>query len=216
MSYFVGGTLLGPLTLNTNATPPAVSTANQVRMYYDGSVVKASFNGAAYATFGAGSAAQQFIYLGAANGIAPASGGFPALTIRNNHTVLGFDDASAETIEFESALDTSYGAGTITCVIQWAAASATSGDVVWGIAWEALAAAGQDLDSDGFASERQATSTTSGTSGVLTYTTITFTQAQADNIAAGNSFRIRVKRDAAAGGDTMTGDAQILSVTISA
>ncbi len=80
------------------------------------------------------------------------------------------------------------------------------------MAFERIAPGGQDIDSDGFDAIQTVTDTTNATSGIVTRTSITFTQAQADSIAAGDAFRLRVTRDANAGGDTMTGDAQILRV----
>ncbi len=45
-------------------------------------------------------------------------------------------------------------------------------------------------------------------------TTITLTQAEADSIAAGNLYRLRLERVTGDGGDTMTGDAQVLRVIV--
>ena len=71
------------------------------------------------------------------------------------------------------------------------------------------------VDADAFAAQVTGTSTTSATSGVVTRTSIALTNAQADAIAAGDAFRLRVQRVATDAGDTMVGDAQALRVGIS-
>lgn len=133
---------------------------------------------------------------------------------RNVHLVLDFDDTTVETVYFESFLPRNYAGGGITATICWMATSATSGDVVWSISWERMDT-GTDLDSDSFASEQTATATTSATSGKPTYTTIAFTNgAQIDSVSVGEKFRLQFRRNASAGGDTMTGDAELLGIEL--
>jgi len=86
----------------------------------------------------------------------------------------------------------------------------------WGYAGNhgAESAGGQDIDADGFATQQTATSTTNGTSGIVTRTTITLTQAQADSIAAGDTYRLRLERVATDGGDNMSGNAEVLRVIV--
>lgn len=133
-----------------------------------------------------------------------------AATSRNEHPLLAYDDTTDENVVFIGLMPQDYLAGNITVDIHWVAASATTGDVKWDVAFEALA--GLDIDVDGFAAVQTATDTTNGTSGVETITSITFTQAQADAIAASGAFRLRVTRDTAVGGN-MVGDAQISHVS---
>ncbi len=83
---------------------------------------------------------------------------------------------------------------------------------MWGLEAETITPGGQDIDVDGFATQQTGTSTTNGTSGIVTRTSITLTQAQFDAITAGDAFRLRVQRVAGAGGDTMVGDAQVLRI----
>lgn len=156
---------------------------------------------------------QPFVQCDAIQGVQPISGAFPDYTVRNNHGVLQFDPTADEAIVFENlVMPASYAAGTITVTLYWVAATATSGDVVWNVQFEAMA--GTDIDADSYASVQAATGTANGTSGILTATSITLTQAQADAIAAGGSFRIQVIRDADNGSDSMTGDAQLLCIAI--
>ena len=95
----------------------------------------------------------------------------------------------------------------------WVAASAVVLDVVWGVRVEAIAPGGLDIDGDSFAAQQTGTSTTNGTSGVVTRTTITLTQAQADSIAAGDRFRLEIQRVAGDVGDDLVGDAQIVGIS---
>lgn len=131
---------------------------------------------------------------------------------RNGHPLLSFDDTVAENVIFHDAMSRDYSAGNVIVDIDWVAASATSGGVTWGVEFERIAPGGQDIDSDGFAAQQTGTSTTNATSGIVTRTSISLTQAQADAIAAGDAFRLRVQRVVGDGGDTMVGDAQILRV----
>jgi hypothetical protein len=133
---------------------------------------------------------------------------------RNEHGLLVFDDSADENMLFEGLMSEDYNGGDITVNVHWVAASAVVGDVKWNIAFESLAPGGQDVDTTGFAAAQTATSTTNGTSGVITKTSVTFTNVQAGLISAGNPMRLRVTRDADDVGDTMVGDAQVLRVAL--
>lgn len=159
-----------------------------------------------------GGAPSQLVSFMANDATIAASG--PSAKARNGHPVINFDDTTAESVYFHSVMSLDYAAGNITVDIHWVALTATSGSVVWGVEFERDAAGGQDIDSDGFATQQTGTSATNGTSGVITKTSITLTQAQADSIAAGDAFRLRVQRVAANGSDTMSGDAQLLRVVV--
>ena len=80
--------------------------------------------------------------------------------------------------------------------------------------FEKTAPGDNDIDSDSFATQQTGNSTTNGTSGVITRTTITLTQAEANGVLANDDFRIRVERVTGDGGDTMIGDAQIVGVVV--
>jgi len=142
---------------------------------------------------------------------APASS-FAALDTRNSILVLDFDAASDENAVFTSIIPEAADFTTgITARLQWTATSATSGDCVWVVAFERMTT---DIDSDSFATGVSGTSTTNGTSGILTATAINFTGSEIDGLVAGEPFRIKVTRDADAGGDTMAGDAELISIEL--
>lgn len=145
----------------------------------------------------------------------PPASNFGTINYRNGHLVLEFDDTTDEAAIFKGILLRNYAGGGLTVNIHWTAKTATSGTCRWQAAFEAIA--GQDIDSDGFASAQSAGTATSGTSGVPNITTITFTDgAQIDSLAVGGGFRIKINRDAdgTSGTDDMTGDAQLWGVEI--
>lgn len=146
----------------------------------------------------------------------PPASGYATPDVRNSHPVLNFDAAAAEDACFHGVLPRHYGGGGLTVTAIWMAASATSGNVMWKAAMERLEAGGTDLDADSFATaQAAAAAAANGTSGALTYTTVAMTSgANMDSLAVGESFRLKVQRDAANGSDTMTGDAQLLAVEI--
>ena len=138
-----------------------------------------------------------------------------AAASRNEHALLAFDDTTDENVVFAGTIPEYMPASAnVQLIIHWVAASATTGNVKWNAQVERLAAAGQDIDADGFAAAQTVTTGTNATSGIITKTTITFTNAQADAIAAGDALRVKVTRDADDAGDTMTGDAQVLRIVL--
>ncbi|NIT36975.1 MAG: hypothetical protein GTN49_10840 [candidate division Zixibacteria bacterium] len=151
---------------------------------------------------------------GANDAIFPATD--PAGTInRNDHALLTFPDGVTTDILFEGIVDQFYNFNrSIIVDIHWCAATAVAGAVTWQAFFENLAEGGQDLDVDGFAGGIGGSQTTNATAGVLTYTGLTFSNAAADGIVAGNSYRLRVRRAGTDGGDTMTDTAQLLAVEL--
>lgn len=145
----------------------------------------------------------------------PPSTAFAALTRRNNHLVANFDAATDESLDFEGVLPANYSGGGLTVTLVWLAASATTNAVVWNVAIERHQDDADDLDSDTFAAVQAVTATCASATGEPAYDNITFTSgAQMDSLAAGESFRLRVTRDADNGSDNMTGDAQLLRVIV--
>lgn len=145
----------------------------------------------------------------------PPSASFATLDTRNGHPVLDFDAGADESAIFTGVLPRNYAGGGLTVYVHWAATSATSGDCIWNAAFERIGEGSQDIDSDGFASAQAGTATAPGTSGNVDIQAITFTDgAQIDSIAAGESFRLKITRDADNGSDTMAGDAELVAVEI--
>lgn len=132
---------------------------------------------------------------------------------RNDHALITFDDTVDESILFESVLNEWYNVNeSIQVTLMWTSATAIVGAVRWVVQFENLGDGGQDLDVDGFAAGVTSTPTAPGTAGVLRYSNFSNTNAQADSILPGNTFRLRVTRTATNAADTMIGDAELLAV----
>lgn len=140
----------------------------------------------------------------------PPASNYATLDTRNSIAVLDFDASTEETAFWVGVMPegASLGSG-LKVRIHWLATSATSGNVKWGAAIEAMTT---DLDSDSYDTETTGTGTANGTSGIETVTEITCTTI--DSIAAGGMFRLKIARKAADGADTMTGDAEIVAVEV--
>ncbi len=149
----------------------------------------------------------------------PPSSNFATLDTRNGHLILDFDASTDETAIFAGVLPNNYAATTgLTVTIVWMASSATSGTVVWEAGFERHSDDDIDLDSDSFAANNHSGAVTApSASGEVSYDDITFTDgSDMDSLAANESFRLRVTRDADGtnGTDDMTGDSEILRVII--
>lgn len=136
----------------------------------------------------------------------PPATAFATLDLRNAHPVLDFDAAADEGAIFGSVLPNHYAAGGILAILHWTATTATTGDVKWNGQFERM---NTDLNSDSFDTALSTTTTTSGTSGIIVTTIITFLNSQIDGLAVGGAFRFKVTRDADVAGDTMAGDAEL-------
>ena len=144
----------------------------------------------------------------------PPSANAASADDRNGHPVLDFDDATDETAVFNGWMPRNYAGGGLTVTLVWLSATALAGAVVWDVSFERHEDDVTDLDSDSFAAVQSATGTAASASGEPQYTAITFTNAQIDGLLKGESYRLKVTRDANAGGDTMVGDAELLRVEI--
>ena len=134
-----------------------------------------------------------------------------AATSRNGHALIAFDDTTAEAIVLEGVVPAGYAGAALEVQIHWVAETAIVDDVRWGASFERN---NTDIDSDSFAAQQVTDDTTSGTSGIPTVTTIAFTQAQADGIVGGDSFRLEIERVAGATEDDMADDAQIMRIVL--
>ena len=136
---------------------------------------------------------------------------FATLDTRNSIAVLDFDAAVDESAIFSGVIPENANlASGLQIRLAWMATSATSGNCRWGVQIERCTT---DLDTDSFDTATEATGAANGTSGVATLTSITVTAI--DGLTAGDTFRIRVFRNADdATNDTMTGDAELIAVEV--
>lgn len=127
---------------------------------------------------------------------------------------LAFDASTAETVYFFFRA-ASYGSGNITATVYWYADTASSGDVTFGTAIAAITpnTDTQDIETKAFATAQTVTDSHLGTTGQRLHS-IDVTISNLDSVAADDYVAMKLYRDAAAGSDTMTGDAIVVGVTL--
>lgn len=143
----------------------------------------------------------------------PPASNYATLDLRNGHPVLDFDPTTQETAIFSGVMPLHYGGGGVTVYVH-ATSDAASGTLGWDVSFERMSDATTDLDSDSFATAQTVTAATvPGTSGVVLVLNVAISNgANMDSVAAGESFRLRIRRDVA--NDTSASDANLLAVTI--
>lgn len=145
----------------------------------------------------------------------PPSTLYALLAMRNGHLVLEFDDTTQWVAIFAGKMPRNYAGGGITAYVSWMAKTAITNTGGWDVTFERDADAGDDMDADSFATAQTVTAATvPGTSGVIKVTNVAITAGATgtDSIAAGDDFRLRVRRDVA--NDTAVGNLQLLSVEL--
>lgn len=139
---------------------------------------------------------------------------YPQLTLSNRRPVLGFDASTSETCYWTAVIPQGW-TGTVTAVISYAMASATSGGVAFDVAVEALTS-GDATDTDAttsFASVN--TGTDSGVPGTAGYMEqISVTLSNLDSATAGDLVRFSLARATSNATDTATGDAYVFALEI--
>src|SRR3990167_8775744 len=148
----------------------------------------------------------------------PPTANFATPDTRNSHPVLDFDGTADEEAVFSGVLPTAYAGGGLTVEIWVSFTSATSGSAHFQVAIERMDVSSLDTDADSFAAFNESDAITApGTSGQLIKTTTTFTDgADMDSLAAGEAFRLKIRRDAdgTGGTDDITTDAELLRVVM--
>lgn len=144
----------------------------------------------------------------------PPSSAPATLDMRNQHPVLDFDGGVNESAVFSAVMPRHYGGGGVTVHLHYAMSTAESGDIDWDATFERIGDQAQDIDADGFAPVNSLDGTTvPGTSGLVDIVAVTFVDGgDMDNVAVGESFRLKVTRDAVA--DSAAGDAELVKVEI--
>lgn len=139
------------------------------------------------------------------------SSNFPQLLLINRRPALAHDAATDETAQWTFYVPAAL-AGALTAKLYFIMASATTGDVVWTVAVEAVTPADAfDLDAgDSFATANSVTQAVHATAGYLAVANVPLTNN--DSIAGSDYVRLRVSRDADHASDTAAGDAYLLLV----
>jgi len=144
----------------------------------------------------------------------PPASNYATLGTRNSHPYLAFDTTTQEAAVFSGVLPADYAGAGVTVDLWCSLTSATSGTVGWDVAFERMNASSLDIDADSFGSATTVTATTvPGTSGQLLKMSVNVSDgANMDSLAAGEMFRLRIRRDVA--NDTASGDAELLRVML--
>jgi len=145
----------------------------------------------------------------------PPVSGYANLGIRNGRPVLGFSDTTQEAAVFSRIIPHGLNLEGGLSVSLWAAAkNAVTGTIGWDVAFERVETGVTDTDIDSFGTPKTITPlSVPATSGILTNFNTTFTQGQLPSgLAAGDLFRLRVRRDVA--NDTAVDNAELFFVEI--
>ena len=137
--------------------------------------------------------------------------------VRNGHVVLDFDDTANESADFPGSVSSAYSnSGNQTVRIVWSATTAVSGTVRWSAQLERQqTGVGFDLDSDDLSTSVSVDASAATNTGSLVHTDIDLDSLPAADVPiAGETFRLRITRDATHANDSLVGDAELLSVEL--
>lgn len=133
-----------------------------------------------------------------------------------NRPYIAFAGATADESVYFTNIAPQNLTGTLSAIITYRMASATTGSVRWEVLVEAITD-GDTTDTDAgssFDTTNSAGGTVPGTAGYIDQITVTLTNK--DSIAVGDYFRLQVRRDqdGTTGTDDATGDAHLLMVEL--
>jgi hypothetical protein len=122
-----------------------------------------------------------------------------------------FDAAAREDLAW-SLPAVLYGSGNVSVTVQWESrAGSTTGAAIWGARIAATTPGDAvSIEAKGWASASTSTTTVNATAKGLNATTVTVSNL--DSLSGFDKLDINIYRDAAAGGDTMAGDAVLTAV----
>ena len=131
-----------------------------------------------------------------------------------NWDELRFDDTTSQNARYTISLaqTTGYGAGAITCKIEWKA-TAITGSVAWQLKMLSRTTGEQIDTAYDITNSHTAVTAVNGTTGLLNTSTIQFTPI-AGELTAGKDCFIQLTRLTADGNDTMAGDAKVITLNI--
>lgn len=147
----------------------------------------------------------------------PPASAYATLDTRNVVVVADYDDTTDENMEFAGFMPRHYtAAASIVVTVGWMATSATSGTISLDISFKSVSDDADDLDTKAFATALNVNPTTANASGEVDYISKTFTSAEADAIAPGEYFRMKITRDAdgTTSTDDLSGDMELVFVEI--
>jgi hypothetical protein len=111
-------------------------------------------------------------------------------------------------------MPTVYANGDVNIQLTWMAEIAVGGDCVWEVAFEKHEPGVDDLDANSFATGIIFVATADVTPGVPTETIIPVTSGQMDGVVQGDQFRLAVRRLGDDSSQSMSGNAQLMTVVV--
>jgi hypothetical protein len=139
---------------------------------------------------------------------------FATFDTRNDHPILDFSDAASDTAIWEGMMPEDWDGASFDVLINWTSGTAVTGNFRWESTIERNDTA-TDIDADSWGTPVLVTVSAPTTSGFIKQTTFGHgTAAQRDSVAAGEAFRLRIRRLGSDALDTATGSAQIISIEI--
>ena len=172
---------------------------------------------------GGGGSALFHAFLDPRDGISPpgtSSLSVALYSVRNGHPCMEFpaseeDSTQDDSVDFIFRVPSTFStSNNLQVDWVWSAEGATSGNVVWIVEVEAFGPALIDLDSDSFDTAQTVTTATSGTDGNTVTSSIQFTVAEFDGVAAGNLVRIRLTRNSNEALDNLAVRAQVYGISV--
>lgn len=172
---------------------------------------------------GGGGSALFHAFLDPRDGISPpgtSSLAVAVYSVRNGHPCMEFpaseeDSTQDDSVDFVLRVPSTFStSNNLQVDWVWSAEGATSGNVVWIVEVEAFGPALIDLDSDSFDTAQTVTTATSGTDGNTVTSSIQFTVAEFDGVAAGNLVRIRLTRNSNEALDNLAVRAQVYGMSV--
>jgi len=152
----------------------------------------------------------------AAAGIPPTTG-YATLDVRNEHVVLDFDKDTNESAYFAGVLPRNYEGGDLVFRVEFMTSTTSGNGVVWAATLERHQPGVDDFDANNFGTTVTGSANESTTSGVASVATLTISAAQAGTPEPGESFRLKLIRDASGafvGGDNCLSDAELISIEL--
>jgi hypothetical protein len=140
---------------------------------------------------------------------------YATFDIRADVPIVVFPKGGLPTAEFGFILPQAGGAAQtpgLKVVIAWAATSATSGNVKWSVGFKSFSQDIDDIDGKAYATAKTITADACDAAGEVRYSEVTFSNAEADNLARGEYAKLRLQRDQSS--DTMLGSAEVLALEI--
>jgi len=143
----------------------------------------------------------------------PPASNYAQYGFRNGHPHLAFDQTVQEATFFGNIMPRHYSGNGVDLVLHWIAASGVvTNKVAWDIAFERMSDGTTDLTADSFATAVSVAGVTvPGTSGIEGQSSVNIPSANMDGIVAGDTFRMRVRRDPTVSPNA-AGDIQLIAV----